>query len=80
MAVAEAKKKWVWEELREVMEDFQLASRKFCQTIPQLSKGRQSLGQDVFSRREEMLIRTGDIVERWKEHFEGLLNPNNMRI
>lgn len=76
-AVAEAKTR-VWEEFGEAMEkDFRLASRKFWQTIRRLRKGKQGLSQAVFSRGGELLTRTGDIVGRWKEHFEELLNPNN---
>ena len=29
----------------------------------------------MLSRDGELLTRTGNIVERWKEHFEDLLNP-----
>lgn len=49
---------------------FQLASRKLWQTIPKLRKGKQELVQAVLSRGGELLTRIGDIVERWKEHFE----------
>lgn len=31
----------------------------------------------VFNREGELLTWTRDIVERWKEHFEELLNPSN---
>uniref|UniRef100_A0A8C2ZPF1 Reverse transcriptase domain-containing protein n=1 Tax=Cyclopterus lumpus TaxID=8103 RepID=A0A8C2ZPF1_CYCLU len=76
--VAEAKTR-AWEEFGEAMEkDFRLASRKFWQTIRRLRKEKQGLPQAVLSRGGELLTRTGDIVGRWKEHFEELLNPANM--
>ncbi|KAK0140999.1 hypothetical protein N1851_021987 [Merluccius polli] len=66
-------------EFGEAMEkDFRLASRKFWQTVQRLRKGKQGLAQAVFSRGGELLTRTGDIVGRWKEHFEELLNPTNL--
>jgi len=50
-AVAEAKTR-VWEEFKEAMEkDFWLASRKFWQTVWQLSKGNQGLAQALSGRR-----------------------------
>ena len=79
-AVADAKTR-TWEEFGEAMEkDFRLASRKFWQTIRRLRKGKQGLPQAVLSRGGELLTRTGDIVGRWKEHFEELLNPANMSL
>ena len=36
------------------------------------------MAQAVLSRGGELLTSTGDIVGRWKEHFEELLNPANM--
>ena len=76
-AVAEAKTR-VWEEFGEAMEkDFRSASRKFWQAVRRLRKGRQGFPQTVYSRGGELLTQTGDIVGRWKEHFEELLNPVN---
>ena len=57
--------------------DFRLASKKFWQTVRRLRKGKQGLAQAVFSRGGELLTQTEDIVGRWKEHFEELLNPTN---
>ena len=54
-----------------------MASRRFWQTVRRLRKGRQGFSQAVYSRGGELLTRTGDIVGRWKEHFEELLNPAN---
>ena len=49
-AVSKAKTA-VWEEFRETMEkDFQLASRKFWQTVLRLRNGKQGLAQVVLSR------------------------------
>ena len=76
-AVAKAKTQ-VWEEFGEAMEkDFRLASQKFWQTVRRPRKGKQGLAQAVFSRGGELLTQTEDIVGRWKEHFEELLNPAN---
>ncbi len=38
----------------------------------------QGLVQAVFSKGGELLTWIEDIVERWKEHFEELLNLTNM--
>ena len=57
--------------------DFRLASKKFWQTVRRLRKGKQGLAQAVFSRGGELLTQTEDIVGRWKEHFEELLNLAN---
>lgn len=58
----------------EAMEnDFQLALRRFCQTIWQLRKGICSLFQAVFGTGKELLIQTENFVE-WKEHSKDLLN------
>ncbi|XP_029903635.1 uncharacterized protein LOC115356559, partial [Myripristis murdjan] len=74
-AVAEAKT-WSWEEFREAMEeDYQSASKKFWQTVRRLRRGKQYSADTVYSAGGELLTSTGDIVGRWKEYFEGLLNP-----
>jgi len=73
-AVSEAKTR-VWEEAME--KDFWLASRKFWQTIRRLRKGKQGLAQAVLSRGRELLTQIEDIVGRWKEQFEELLNPTS---
>ena len=58
--------------------DFWLASRKFCQTVWRLRKGKQGLAQAVFSRGRELLTRTGDIVGRWKEELLNLTNTSSV--
>ncbi|KAI3361986.1 hypothetical protein L3Q82_012336 [Scortum barcoo] len=63
-AVAEAKTR-VWEEFGVAMEkDFW--------------RGRRQLAQTVYSGGGELLTSTGQIVGRWKEYFEDLLNPTDM--
>ncbi|KAM9358371.1 uncharacterized protein ABDE67_003862 [Symphorus nematophorus] len=76
-AVAEAKTR-VWEKFGEAMEeDYRSASKKFWQTVRRLRRGRQSSANTVYSGGGELLTSTGDIVGRWKEYFEDLLNPTD---
>uniref|UniRef100_A0A671WJG1 Reverse transcriptase domain-containing protein n=1 Tax=Sparus aurata TaxID=8175 RepID=A0A671WJG1_SPAAU len=76
-AVSEAKTR-VWEEFGEAMEkDYRSASKKFWQTIRRLRRGKQSSTNTVYSGGGELLTSTGDIVGRWKEYFEDLLNPTD---
>ncbi len=56
--------------------DFWFASRQFWQNIQWLRKGKQGVAQAVFSREGELLTQTGDVVRRWKEHFD-VLNLTN---
>jgi len=75
--IVEAKTR-MWELFGEAMEkDFRLASRKFWQTVWRLRKGKRGLTQAVLSWGGELLTQTEDIVRRWKEHFEELLNPTS---
>ncbi|KAK3543842.1 hypothetical protein QTP70_030073, partial [Hemibagrus guttatus] len=75
--VSEAKTR-VWEEFGEAMEkDYRTASRKFWQTVRRLRRGKQLSVNTVYSGGGELLASTGDIVERWKEYFEDLLNPTD---
>ncbi|KAK3556221.1 hypothetical protein QTP70_006736 [Hemibagrus guttatus] len=68
----------VWEEFGEAMEeDYQTASGKFWQTIQRLRRGKQLSANIVYSGDGELLASTGDIVGRWKEYFEDLLNPTD---
>jgi hypothetical protein len=74
-AVAEAKTR-VWEEFGETMEeDYRSASKVFWQTIRRLRRGKQCFTNTVYSAGGELLTSTGDVVGRWKEYFEDLLNP-----
>ncbi|KAL7857954.1 hypothetical protein AOLI_G00180560 [Acnodon oligacanthus] len=55
--------------------DFRSASRRFWTTVRRLRSGRGGCAQAVFSKGGETLTSSEDIVGRWKEHFEELLNP-----
>ncbi|KAK3557951.1 hypothetical protein QTP86_003867 [Hemibagrus guttatus] len=75
LVVSEAKTR-VWEEFGEAMEkDYQTASGKFWQTVRCLKRGKQLSANTVYVGGGELLVSTGDIVGRWKEYFEDLLNP-----
>ncbi|KAK3556749.1 hypothetical protein QTP70_016703 [Hemibagrus guttatus] len=77
VVVSEAKT-WVWEEFGEAMEkDYRTASGKFWQTIRRLRRGKQLSANTVYGGDGELLVSTGDIVGRWKEYFEDLLNPTD---
>ncbi|XP_049595828.1 leucine-rich repeat-containing protein 57 isoform X1 [Syngnathus scovelli] len=73
-AVAEAKTR-AWEEFGEAMEnDFRTASRKFWSTIRRLRRGKQCNVNTVYSGDGVLLTSTRDVVSRWGEYFEDLLN------
>ncbi|KAK3548730.1 hypothetical protein QTP70_018466 [Hemibagrus guttatus] len=75
--VSEAKTR-VWEEFGEAMEkDYRMASGKFWQTVRCLRRGKQLSANIFYSGGGELLASTGDIVGRWKEYFEDLLNPTD---
>ncbi|KAK3548138.1 hypothetical protein QTP70_004870 [Hemibagrus guttatus] len=77
VVVSEAKT-WVWEEFGEAMEkNYRAASGKFWQTIWRLRRGKQLSANTVYGGGGELLVSTGDIVGRWKEYFEDLLNPTD---
>ncbi|KAK3529492.1 hypothetical protein QTP70_031733, partial [Hemibagrus guttatus] len=77
VVVSEAKTR-VWEEFGEAMEkDYQTASGKFWQTVRRLRRGNQLSANTVYGGGGELLVSTGDIVGRWKEYFEDLLNPTD---
>ena len=74
-AVTEAKTR-TWEEFGEAMEnDFRTASKKFWSTIRRLRRGKQCSVNTVYSGDGELLTSTRDVVDRWREYFEDLLNP-----
>ncbi|KAK3538840.1 hypothetical protein QTP86_015967 [Hemibagrus guttatus] len=78
VVVSEAKTR-VWEEFGEAMEkDYRTASGKFWQTVRSLRRGKQLSANTVYGGDGELLVSTGDIVGRWKEYFEDLLNPTDM--
>ncbi|TWW69735.1 hypothetical protein D4764_18G0005410 [Takifugu flavidus] len=75
-AVAEAKTR-AWEEFGEAMEnDFRTASKRFWTTIRRLRRGSSALST-LCSGDGVLLTSTRDVVDRWKEYFEDLLNPTN---
>ncbi|KAK3509856.1 hypothetical protein QTP70_015863 [Hemibagrus guttatus] len=77
VVVSEAKTR-VWEEFGEAMEkDYRTASGKFWQTVRRLRRGKQLSANTVYGGDGELLVSTGDIVRRWKEYFEDLLNPTD---
>ncbi|KAK3517211.1 hypothetical protein QTP70_001131 [Hemibagrus guttatus] len=57
--------------------DYRTASGKFWQTVRHLRRGKQLSANIVYSGGGELLASTGDIVRRWKEYFEDLLNPTD---
>ncbi|KAJ0015660.1 hypothetical protein NQD34_013950 [Periophthalmus magnuspinnatus] len=52
-------------------EDYRTASKRFRR----LRRGKQCFTNTVYSAGGELLTSTGDVVGRWKEYFEDLLNP-----
>ncbi len=76
--VVEARNR-AWEEFGEAMEkDYRLASKRFWKTIWRLRRGKRCPTNTVFSGGWQLLTSTWDIVGRWKEYFEDLLNPTDM--
>ncbi|KAK3552040.1 hypothetical protein QTP70_031577 [Hemibagrus guttatus] len=57
--------------------NYQTASGKSWQTVRRLRRGKQLSANTVYSGGGELLASTGDIVGRWKEYFEDLLNPTD---
>ncbi|TWW73382.1 hypothetical protein D4764_15G0007760 [Takifugu flavidus] len=57
--------------------DFRTASKRFWTTIRCLRKGKQCTVNTVYSGDDVLLTSTRDVVDRWKEYFEDLLNPTN---
>ncbi|KAK3506058.1 hypothetical protein QTP70_002984 [Hemibagrus guttatus] len=57
--------------------DYRTASGKFWQTVRRLRRGKQLSAKTVYGGDGELLVSTGDIVGRWKEYFEDLLNPTD---
>ncbi|KAK3507789.1 hypothetical protein QTP70_000372 [Hemibagrus guttatus] len=57
--------------------DYRTTSGKFWQTVRRLRRGKQLSANTVYGGDGELLVSTGDIVGRWKEYFEDLLNPTD---
>ncbi|KAJ3603006.1 hypothetical protein NHX12_030750 [Muraenolepis orangiensis] len=55
--------------------DFQSAPKRFRQTIRRLRRGKHGSIQAVYSKGGTLLTSTEEVIGRWKEHFEELLNP-----
>ncbi|KAK0156417.1 Craniofacial development protein 2 [Merluccius polli] len=77
VAVTEAKTR-TWEEFGEAVEnDFRTASKRFWTTIRRLRRGKQCIVNTVYVGGGALLTSTRDVVDRWKEYFEDLLNPTD---
>uniref|UniRef100_A0A8C6NIQ5 Reverse transcriptase domain-containing protein n=1 Tax=Nothobranchius furzeri TaxID=105023 RepID=A0A8C6NIQ5_NOTFU len=76
--VATEAKTRAWEEFGETMEqDFHTASRRFWSTIRRLRGGKQCATNTIYSGDGVLLTSTQDVVDRWAEYFEDLLNPTD---
>lgn len=62
-----------WEFSKAVEEDFQSVSKKLWQIVQRLGRRRQFTTDTVYCVGGELL--TGDVVQRWMEYFDDLLNP-----
>uniref|UniRef100_A0AAR2JQE7 Reverse transcriptase domain-containing protein n=1 Tax=Pygocentrus nattereri TaxID=42514 RepID=A0AAR2JQE7_PYGNA len=68
----------VWEEFGEALEsDFKSAPKRFWQTVRRLRRGKQCATSTVYSGDGVLLTSTEDVIGRWKEYFEDLLNPTD---
>ena len=77
VVVTEAKT-WTWEEFGETMEnDFRAASKRFWTTIRRLRRGKQCIVNTVYGGDSALLTSTRNVVDRWKEYLEDLLNPTD---
>ena len=77
LAFTEAKTR-TWEVFGEAMEnDFQTASKRFWTTIRRLRRGKQCIVNTVYGGDGALLTSNRDVVDRWKEYFEDLLNPTD---
>ena len=57
--------------------DFRTASKRFWTTIRRLRRGKQCIVNTVYGGDGALLTSTRDVVDRWKEYFEDLLNPTD---
>uniref|UniRef100_A0A8C4S0K5 Reverse transcriptase domain-containing protein n=1 Tax=Erpetoichthys calabaricus TaxID=27687 RepID=A0A8C4S0K5_ERPCA len=58
--------------------DFRTASRRFWSTVRRLRRGKQYSVNTVYGGDGALLTLTWDVVGRWGEYFQDLLNPTNM--
>ena len=76
-AVAKAKNR-AWEELGEAMEnEFRISSKRFWSTIQRLRVGKQLTVNTVYGGDGALLASTREVVSRWGEYFEDLLNSTD---
>ncbi|KAK3549912.1 hypothetical protein QTP86_015528 [Hemibagrus guttatus] len=68
---------WLARGTPEAAEACRQAKQTTARTIRRLRRGKQLSANTVYSGGGELLASTGDIVGRWKEYFEDLLNPTN---
>ncbi|KAK0142406.1 hypothetical protein N1851_019850 [Merluccius polli] len=57
--------------------DFRTALKRFWTTIRRLRRGKQCIVNIVYGGDGALLTSTRDVVDRWKEYFEDLLNPTD---
>ncbi|KAK0132885.1 Retrovirus-related Pol polyprotein from type-2 retrotransposable element R2DM [Merluccius polli] len=57
--------------------DFRTASKRFWTTIRRLRRGKQCIVNTVYGGDGALLTSNWDVVDRWKEYFEDLLNPTD---
>ena len=75
LAVRQSKKK-AWEEFgRQLEGNFKMANKLFWKTVRHLRGKRSTTTQSVKDSEGNLLSNEQDILSRWKEYFEGLLNP-----
>ena len=58
--------------------DFRSEPKCFWITVRHLRRGKWGTIQAVYSKEWTLLTSTEEVIGRWKEHFEELLNPTNM--
>jgi exonuclease III len=77
--VAEAKAS-SWEAFgRKLEDDHQSANKVFWQTIRRLRKGRAPATRSIKDARGRLLTSEGEVLLRWREHFQDLYNPSDGR-
>ncbi|KAK0134189.1 hypothetical protein N1851_030252 [Merluccius polli] len=57
--------------------NFRTASKRFWTTIRRLRREKQCIVNTVYGGDGALLSSTRDVVDRWKEYFEDLLNPTD---
>ena len=60
--------------------DFRTASKRFWSTIRRLRGGKRLTVNTVYGGDGALLTSTRDVVSRWGEYFEDLLNPTATRL